>query len=137
MRLSFRFDYVSFSLCFYCMLLLAAFFFFFSSRRRHTRFDCDWSSDVCSSDLRQARDGFWFAGAFGAGWAHVSCDICQGTNRGGFSGALRLGGAVSHAVLIGAGVGGWGATIEMGADPGPPSLAAFGATADPDPSPRP
>src|SRR2546430_423292 len=26
-------------------------FIFFSSRRRHTRFDCDWSSDVCSSDL--------------------------------------------------------------------------------------
>src|SRR2546430_2758138 len=24
--------------------------FFFSSRRRHTRFDCDWSSDVCYSD---------------------------------------------------------------------------------------
>src|SRR5205085_3436567 len=24
-----------------------------SSRRRHTRFDCDWSSDVCSSDLQQ------------------------------------------------------------------------------------
>src|SRR5712691_777175 len=24
---------------------------FFSSRRRHTMFDCDWSSDVCSSDL--------------------------------------------------------------------------------------
>src|SRR2546430_919718 len=24
--------------------------YFFSSRRRHTRFDCDWSSDVCSSD---------------------------------------------------------------------------------------
>src|SRR2546430_6183407 len=32
-------------------------FFFFSSRRRHTRFDCDWSSDVCSSDLR-ASGGF-------------------------------------------------------------------------------
>src|SRR2546430_7265216 len=29
-------------------------FFFFSSRRRHTRFDCDWSSDVCSSDLSRA-----------------------------------------------------------------------------------
>src|SRR4051812_49577187 len=27
------------------------FFFFFSSRRRHTRLTCDWSSDVCSSDL--------------------------------------------------------------------------------------
>src|SRR3989338_9625203 len=24
---------------------------FFSSRRRHTRWNCDWSSDVCSSDL--------------------------------------------------------------------------------------
>src|SRR5256886_8716662 len=32
--------------CFVC--------FFFSSRRRHTRFDCDWSSDVCSSDLELA-----------------------------------------------------------------------------------
>src|SRR5688572_23627984 len=30
---------------------MVLFFFFFSSRRRHTRFDCDWSSDVCSSDL--------------------------------------------------------------------------------------
>src|SRR5260221_8639749 len=29
------------------------FFFFFSSRRRHTRSLCDWSSDVCSSDLRR------------------------------------------------------------------------------------
>src|SRR2546430_7858531 len=31
--------------------------FFFSSRRRHTRFDCDWSSDVCSSDLWIQREG--------------------------------------------------------------------------------
>src|SRR6266480_5493119 len=36
-----------------CLLVV----FFFSSRRRHTRLTCDWSSDVCSSDL----------GAFGAG----------------------------------------------------------------------
>src|SRR5205807_4784170 len=28
------------------------FLFFFSSRRRHTRLQGDWSSDVCSSDLR-------------------------------------------------------------------------------------
>src|SRR5689334_23792649 len=28
--------------------------FFFSSRRRHTRWNCDWSSDVCSSDLGSA-----------------------------------------------------------------------------------
>src|SRR5438067_5339329 len=30
-------------------------FFFFSSRRRHTRSKRDWSSDVCSSDLRPRR----------------------------------------------------------------------------------
>src|SRR5699024_12204651 len=29
------------------------FCFFFSSRRRHTRSKRDWSSDVCSSDLRE------------------------------------------------------------------------------------
>src|SRR5690242_21336505 len=32
--------------------------FFFSSRRRHTRLTCDWSSDVCSSDLPSKRDYF-------------------------------------------------------------------------------
>src|SRR6266853_4687241 len=36
------------------------FLFFFSSRRRHTRFDCDWSSDVCSSDLTgEGLIAFW------------------------------------------------------------------------------
>src|SRR5438034_7615268 len=30
--------------------------FFFSSRRRHTRSLCDWSSDVCSSDLGAKSD---------------------------------------------------------------------------------
>src|SRR5256886_11571093 len=39
---------------------IIVFFFFFSSRRRHTRFDCDWSSDVCSSDL--------FADLFAGEW---------------------------------------------------------------------
>src|SRR5688572_31576058 len=33
------------------MMFIIVIIFFFSSRRRHTRFDCDWSSDVCSSDL--------------------------------------------------------------------------------------
>src|SRR5688572_31713547 len=36
----------------YVFVFCFFFFFFFSSRRRHTRFDCDWSSDVCSSDLK-------------------------------------------------------------------------------------
>src|SRR5438132_7485030 len=34
-----------------CVVLIV---FFFSSRRRHTRSLCDWSSDVCSSDLEFA-----------------------------------------------------------------------------------
>src|SRR5438034_1637805 len=34
-------------MCYFC--------FFFSSRRRHTRSLCDWSSDVCSSDLKVGR----------------------------------------------------------------------------------
>src|SRR2546430_13627108 len=41
------------------------FVFFFSSRRRHTRFDCDWSSDVCSSDLVAEEPGA-IAGLFPA-----------------------------------------------------------------------
>src|SRR5476649_768441 len=32
-------------------MIIYSVFFFFSSRRRHTRSLCDWSSDVCSSDL--------------------------------------------------------------------------------------
>src|SRR5437588_3995455 len=36
------------------LVLLIFVFFFFSSRRRHTRSLCDWSSDVCSSDLLHA-----------------------------------------------------------------------------------
>src|SRR5438034_4870525 len=35
--------------------MMGVFSFFFSSRRRHTRSLCDWSSDVCSSDLRSVR----------------------------------------------------------------------------------
>src|SRR5438034_2223433 len=40
-----------------CLVLcrIVLFFFFFSSRRRHTRSLCDWSSDVCSSDLGHGR----------------------------------------------------------------------------------
>src|SRR5215467_12160364 len=38
-------------------------FFFFSSRRRHTRLQGDWSSDVCSSDLRGGMS--WFGGFVG------------------------------------------------------------------------
>src|SRR2546430_4171526 len=45
-------------------------FFFFSSRRRHTRFDCDWSSDVCSSDLIEGKTGTFAKKSYKykAGW---------------------------------------------------------------------
>src|SRR5256886_8098571 len=43
--------YVRLALCAISFVSRCLLFFFFSSRRRHTRFDCDWSSDVCSSDL--------------------------------------------------------------------------------------
>src|SRR5690606_19319928 len=48
--------------------------FFFSSRRRHTRFSRDWSSDVCSSDLRQ---GLTFARPHFRDLAVVQGDTAQ------------------------------------------------------------
>src|SRR5262245_64848607 len=46
--------YISRPCCLFLALvsLYLRFVFFFSSRRRHTRCLSDWSSDVCSSDLR-------------------------------------------------------------------------------------
>src|SRR6266508_839001 len=41
------------------MILSSMFFFFFSSRRRHTRWPRDWSSDMCSSDLRSPLRSRW------------------------------------------------------------------------------
>src|SRR4030066_2152618 len=59
------------------ILVFSFFFFFFSSRRRHTRFKCDWSSDVCSSDLdeRLAYYNVYFS-SFG-GEALISGDIAS------------------------------------------------------------
>src|SRR3989475_11748953 len=53
------------------------FFFFFSSRRRHTRFDCDWSSDVCSSDLVRQEDAACAALDDGRGDARI-LDVGEG-----------------------------------------------------------
>src|SRR6266571_6809668 len=50
------------------------FFFFFSSRRRHTRLTCDWSSDVCSSDL--ASEEFLAPTEVGED-SFVRCDGCD------------------------------------------------------------
>src|SRR2546426_2571143 len=85
--------------------------------------------DLAAEQQRQARDGFWFGAALGSGWARVSCQICQGNNRSGLSGTLRLGGGVSRKVLIGAEVAAWWATIETATDTVHQSLVAFGAAA--------
>src|SRR5688572_31794975 len=59
--------------------MVCFFFFFFSSRRRHTRFDCDWSSDVCSSDLLPgfAATG-WFSVVVRAGTPRPVIDKLNG-----------------------------------------------------------
>src|SRR2546430_6502715 len=56
--------------------------FFFSSRRRHTRFDCDWSSDVCSSDLGSS------GGAIGL--LQGLADRAEEVHRAGFRLLTRL-----------------------------------------------
>src|SRR5688572_33471433 len=52
------------------------FFSFFSSRRRHTRFDCDWSSDVFYSDL-EIRHG-------SSRWTPTETWCTFGTTKSGF-----------------------------------------------------
>src|SRR6267378_3906504 len=54
------------------------FFFFFSSRRRHTISLRDWSSDVCSSDLRRR------AQAYSAPWRYsIDEGLCDGAGEAG------------------------------------------------------
>src|SRR5207253_2059559 len=96
--------------------------FFFSSRRRHTRWPRDWSSDVCSSDLR-SNDAYGFPGLQ---QAHAERGLASTGNRqidfaaanhpegladsmvgGGASGGNREGGACCaelHGNVAGAGI---------------------------------
>src|SRR5690554_2505000 len=50
------------------------FFFFFSSRRRHTRCGRDWSSDVCSSDLKEQA-------AYARMWGWSRAWVCKNWKR--------------------------------------------------------
>src|SRR6266567_5745393 len=54
--------------------------FFFSSRRRHTRFDCDWSSDVCSSDLGDRASYQQAHGDAGEALREVLLDVDEGAD---------------------------------------------------------
>src|SRR2546430_6732090 len=57
----------------------------FSSRRRHTRFDCDWSPAVCSSDLRTRRRR---ACESRPTRSRSACEARSGRQRGGSGGCL-------------------------------------------------
>src|SRR2546429_1507716 len=63
----------------YATSLHSCLFFFFSSRRRHTRCSRDWSSDVCSSDLRTWRRG---SGRYGRWCSRGSVDRRRRRTRG-------------------------------------------------------
>src|SRR2546430_9692850 len=58
-------------------VMLSMSFFFFSSRRRHTRFDCDWSSDVCSSDLEYLEQSLDDASMRTVDIHLSSCRLCR------------------------------------------------------------
>src|SRR6201997_253044 len=58
---------------------------FFSSRRRHTRWNCDWSSDVCSSDLTWLPSLFQNTSTGGAGFTPYDLSQLGITNDGTFS----------------------------------------------------
>src|SRR5712675_2505990 len=74
--------------CFFVLLFLCfivVFFFFFSSRRRHTRCSRDWSSDVCSSDLRYRPRERFGGGALRGVWERDGAGSVRG-----FAKVLRL-----------------------------------------------
>src|SRR5260370_835223 len=89
--------------------------FFFSSRRRHTRFKCDWSSDVCSSDLYRLAPEHRFPGPL-----HDFCDAIAWTfeqadalgldsRRIGVAGDSAGGNLAAAACLLAQEKQGWGA----------------------------
>src|SRR5205085_8209664 len=67
--------------CYMDLIFFFFYFFFFSSRRRHTRFACDWSSDVCSSDLERAR-------VLLRGHLHAPLDLAHGIEIDADGGAV-------------------------------------------------
>src|SRR3712207_9034483 len=75
--------------------------FFFSSRRRHTRYWRDWSSDVCSSDLRLLRAVVGHLAVTGT--LSVGDTVLQQIVGHGLAGRLsaRLGGGVGNGLKIG------------------------------------
>src|SRR5947207_13259015 len=64
--------------------------FFFSSRRRHTRSLCDWSSDVCSSDLSVGAEPRAFWGAYGSSKAALETLLGAYADETAHLGRIRI-----------------------------------------------
>src|SRR5690242_21772993 len=81
--------------------VVGCWFFFFSSRRRHTRLTCDWSSDVCSSDLTNKYYGrVGDSPIIGAGtYANDSSCGVSGTGTGEYFIRLDLAKTISDLML--------------------------------------
>src|SRR2546427_8527616 len=100
-------------------------FFFFSSRRRHTRFDCDWSSDVCSSDLNEPGERAVIdsiVNAFLVAHPEVVFTISAGNDGPGLS-TVGLPGSADLAVSVGAALPGIYVPLEQ--DGAPPVAGGF------------
>src|SRR2546430_13275592 len=91
--------------------------FFFSSRRRHTRFDCDWSSDVCSSDLlpstSHVRPRLTVRITPPSLATIIECGCVPGSQTTEFSGRSGRLPAGLPAVPLGREGGGWGKRVDV------------------------
>src|SRR5438445_13192594 len=66
------------------------------------------AASAARAQYPQRRDGFWIGFGLGYGSAGVTCDSCRRVSRqGGVTGFLKLGGAPSRNLLIGAAINGW------------------------------
>src|SRR5215211_3925952 len=96
------------------------FVFFFSSRRRHTRSLCDWSSDVCSSDLVRHLAGETPTRWLAASWDTWACTLKR--IEGGIGAAM-----VAHSMSTEEGLD---ALDRMLANPQPSLVVAAGGLDD-------
>src|SRR2546430_6860639 len=66
------------------------------------------AASAARAQYPQRRDGFWIGFGRGYGSSQVTCDSCRRVSRqGGVTGFLKLGGAPSRNLLIGAALNGW------------------------------
>src|SRR5256886_9556054 len=79
--------------------------FFLSSRRRHTRFDCDWSSDVCSSDLCVI-GGFLGGALVGLGAGAIVGGGCNGDELCGIQYVFTIPAGALVGIIVGSVIGG-------------------------------